>query len=574
MPLTIPELARAVGKSENYVRQHVFRRHLAVQKDGRNVSVTHDEALRWARERQLPFEPPAKAWEQTGTAQIRTARMTVLTLHRPETKPCNLLTVVRHRRQDALGPWSIQPSNSWTSEDLGNGLRLFTLDAPLEHCRALVDGILDSATLVIDDDQIHYAVEPTPRHRRAFRDERGLADASMTSPFSRFSAEVVEYWSRSAEPRRHWLDLLDSRRGRTPLPLSRLGVPLDRLSDRVGNIIIAGAEDEVACDLAVGNGRTLRLHVDAEPLLPGAYRATIWASHAGDEVLRQEVTIKQRLTTIELSSDVDFIGFAIFRTADGQCLDFMEAPLWLRISGRLRVNSASTLQFRDRQGRVYHEVNPPGPSSEIDVGLDDERGELDKEIRRRWLDRRVREREVAARRERNLARFLPPDLDDAVSYLLDLLRHDADQKTPIYLADAHFETQLPSDARKQVNLRKIYLDIFGATAGTPLRILCAKKKPAQDEPPPWWSACAEQITAHVRVRSFRSQDGRTDGFHDRFLITPRREIMISHSFNGWHNHGVTFVSLPYGVYRAEAERSWSMDVGSPTTDLLVWEIGQ
>ena len=185
-----------------------------------------------------------------------------------------------------------------------------------------------------------------------------------------------------------------------------------------------------------------------------------------------------------------------------------------------------------------------------------------------------REREVAARRERNLARFLPPDLDDAVSYLLDLLRHDADQKTPIYLADAHFETQLPSDARKQVNLRKIYLDIFGATAGTPLRILCAKKKPAQDEPPPWWSACAEQITAHVRVRSFRSQDGRTDGFHDRFLITPRREIMISHSFNGWHNHGVTFVSLPYGVYRAEAERSWSMDVGSPTTDLLVWEIGQ
>ena len=55
--------------------------------------------------------------------------------------------------------------------------------------------------------------------------------------------------------------------------------------------MIAGAEDEVACELAVGNGRTLRLHVDAEPLLPDAYRATVWASHAGDEVLRQEVTI-------------------------------------------------------------------------------------------------------------------------------------------------------------------------------------------------------------------------------------------------------------------------------------------
>ena len=252
----------------------------------------------------------------------------------------------------------------------------------------------------------------------------------------------------------------------------------------------------------------------------------------------------------------------------------MEAPLWLRIGGRIRVNSAATLQFRDRQGRVYHEVNPPGPSSEIDVGLDDERGELDKEIRRRWLDRRVREREAVARRERNLARFLPPNLDDAVGYLVELLRHDADQKTPIYLADPYFETQLSSDARRHQDLRKIYLDIFAATAGTPLRILCAKKKSAQGEPPPWWSACPEQITAHVRVRSFHSQDGRTDGFHDRFLITPRREFIISHSFNGWHNHGVTFVRLPCNVYRAEAEQLWSMDVGSPTADLLVSEIGQ
>ena len=573
MSLTIPELARAVGKSENYVRQHVFRKHLTVQKDGRNVSVTHDEALRWSRERQLPFEPPGKAWEPIGTAQPRSARMTLLTLHRPETKPCNLLTVVRHRRQDALGPWSNEPSKTWTSEDLGNGLRLSSLDAPLEHCKTLVDGILDSATLAIADDQIHYAVERDPRRRWAFRDERGLSDASMISPFSRHSAEIIEYWSRPVEPRRQWLNLLDSRRGRTPFPPSRLGVPLDRLSDRVGNIMIVGAEDEVACDLAVGNGRTLRLHVDADPLPPGAYRATVWASHAGDEVLRQEVTISQRLTRIQLASDVDRIGFAMFRTTDGQCLDLMEAPLGLRISGRLKVSSASTLKFRDRQGRVYHEVNPPGPSSEIDVGLDDEHGDLDKEIRQRWLDRRVREREAAARRERNFARFLPADIDDAVSYLGELLRHDADQETPIYLADPHFDTQLPSDRRKHLNLRKTYLDIFAATVGTPLLILCAKEKPAQGEPPPWWTTCPEQITAHVRVRSFRSQDGRTRGFHDRFLITPRRELIITHSFNGWHSHGVTFARLPYDVYRAEAERLWSMDVGTPNAELLVSEIG-
>ena len=122
--------------------------------------------------------------------------------------------------------------------------------------------------------------------------------------------------------------------------------------------------------------------------------------------------------------------------------------------------------------------------------------------------------------------------------------------------------------------RKIYLDIFAATVGAPLHILCARREPAQDEPPPWWSAYTEQVTAHVHVRSFYSQDGRTTGFHDRFLITPRREIMISHSINGWHNHGVTFATLPYDVYRAEADRLWSMDVGSATADLFVQEIGR
>ena len=69
MRLTIPELARAVAKSENYVRQHIHRKHLTVQKDGRNISVALDEASRWASERHLPFEPPVNAWVPTGRRQ-------------------------------------------------------------------------------------------------------------------------------------------------------------------------------------------------------------------------------------------------------------------------------------------------------------------------------------------------------------------------------------------------------------------------------------------------------------------------------------------------------------------------
>ena len=145
MHLTIQELARAVGKSENYVRQHVNRKHLAVQRDGRRVSVASDEAARWAHERGLPFNLPTDAWPSTATMEGRTARMTVLTQHRAGERFLNLLTVVRHRRRDALGPWSDEPGETWTSEDLGSGLRLYSMDASFEHCRGLVDYILEFA---------------------------------------------------------------------------------------------------------------------------------------------------------------------------------------------------------------------------------------------------------------------------------------------------------------------------------------------------------------------------------------------------------------------------------------------
>ena len=249
MHLTIQELARAVGKSENYVRQHVNRKHLTVQRDGRRVSVASDEAARWAHERGLPFNLPTNTWPSTGTMEGRTARMAVLTQHRAGERLLNLLTVVRHRRQDALGPWSVERGETWASEDLGSGLRLYSTDASFEHCRGLVDYILEFATLSIDGVQIHYDIEPIPRCHRAYRDERGLADAPLRSPFSSHSAEIIEYWSLAAEARRRWLDILDSRHGRTPLQLSRLGFPLDSLTDRVGNLMIAGAEDAITCDL-------------------------------------------------------------------------------------------------------------------------------------------------------------------------------------------------------------------------------------------------------------------------------------------------------------------------------------
>ena len=72
--LSIAEIAHAVDKSENYVRQHIHRKHLNVQKDGYNVSVAIDEVARWARKRGLPFELPPRTLLSTGTLKERTAR--------------------------------------------------------------------------------------------------------------------------------------------------------------------------------------------------------------------------------------------------------------------------------------------------------------------------------------------------------------------------------------------------------------------------------------------------------------------------------------------------------------------
>lgn len=573
MELTIAQLAEAVGRSETYVRQHVYRNHLAVRKEGRSVFVPLDEAARWARDRGLSLVSPARAPLMTTAMRGRGARMTILTCQAPGAQPINLFTLVRHRRTDALGPWTGELDETWSSTDLGDELRLFSFSGSFERCRALVEQILDSGTLALDGLEIRYALEPYPRRHWAYRDKRPLIDASVASPFSRHSAEITEFWSFEEAPRSRWLEVLESLQGKPPPQLSRLGFPLDRRPDRVGNLMVAGAADAITCDLAAMRDRTLRFHAEGDDLLPGAYRATVWASHSGDEVVRREVAvIPQGHEAIALTSDVDHIAFAVHRTADGQCVDMMEVFLIMEANIAMTL-SGPTVHLRKRRPRSSHEVSPWDIRSTVSVHSDRDSAELDKGIRRQWLDRRIYEREAAARREGNLARFGPDEFDEAAQYFLGLLRQCTDPEAPIYLADRYFMTPFDKfETDKRQRLEKFCLDMFAATTGRPLHILCTQK---DDGLSPWWSSYPRDLTGHVGVRAFRLRDGTPDGrpgFHDRYLVTHDREILITNSLNGWDVDGVTFVRLPYGVYRGEAERLWNLDVDSDTTDLHVREI--
>ena len=175
-------------------------------------------------------------------------------------------------------------------------------------------------------------------------------------------------------------------------------------------------------------------------------------------------------------------------------------------------------------------------------------------IRRRTLERRATESTAAAKRERNVVRFGPDEFSAAVNHLVNLL-HEADASETIYLADRYFLE--PVKGPKGIQL---YADLLGATVGRELCILCTQAPNAH--PNPWWSRFPTHMTTHLKVRSVYN-NGRP-AFHDRYLITPQRETLLTNSLNGWAIDGVTFATLPYGVYRAEAMHLWSLTPNAHT----------
>ena len=563
MKLSIAELAQAVDRSENLVRQHIRRKHLSAEKTESGISVDLQEAARWARARGLSFRAPAAAILTAGAMASRTARMTVLTWNEEgqEQPVWNLFTLVRHRHVEELGPWASEPTATWSEMALGSGVRLWTFDGLLQRCLEYVDQILESGTLGTGDCEIGYDVTSMGYRHWAYRDDRPLADQPMRSPFSRHSAELVEYWNFSDGLRTRWLEVLASWTGDRGQITKLLGFALDRHTDRVGNLMIAGAQDSIACDLRVCRNNTLVLDVDSNSELPETYHASVWACYSGNDMLRCMVPVNRGSTPIRVESKVDHIGFAVFRDSDGQCIDLMEVFLLMEVNVGLHVSTRPTMNFTNEQGRSIHKVSLPGTRSQMTVQGDIEKGEMDREVRQRWLGNRAYVRDVKARAKRNVARFGPDEVDRAIDFFIGILASSADRGQTIYFADPYFMTKLKGNSGA-----RLYLDMFASTSDGLLRILCGER--LTDAAKPWWLHWPGQIRKHVSVRSFLKHGTERPGFHDRYLITPERELIITNSVSGWDKEGVTFASVDYGVYRSEAENLWSMNLDSPNTSLF------
>lgn len=565
MSLSVAELARAVGKNENYVRQHIHRGHLAVQRQGRNVSVLLDEAVRWAAARGLPFSPPDTTRIAFGAQNERTARLTVLAWKPPNAKARNLLTHMRHRRREALGPWSEDSSPQWSRQRIGDELILSCLNASYAECQEHLDHILKTGTLEVMGQRVHCALEQNPRNHWAYRNHRRGSDASIWSPFSTHSAAITEYWSFLQEPYRRWLDLCDPPPPELKEGLRRLGFPLEQRPERAGNVVVAAAEDAITCRLTAHQDRTLRLQVEASGPLPSTYRATVWASHSGDEVLRRELPVAAGQMLIEVASEVDRAGFAICRGFDGQTVDLVD-NLPISTSPRPGHQEGLVSPRFHRPGRaVTPRVRIAGLEAGVPAYPEGSASRLDRGIRQQWLRRVAHEREAGARRQDGLVRFGPGRFGDAARHVLKLLSETPDQGGPIYVADPCFVGHTTAD-----EVARFFVDLCRVMRHRPLRVLCPEPEP--DDAPPWWVEHVRKVRADVTVRTFVNRSDGGGCFHDRYLITPEREILMTNPFNGWNTEGVTFVGPPSGVYRAEAEWLWGMELESSTSDILVREI--
>ena len=496
MHLTIAELAVAVDQTETYIRQHIHRKHLAVIQKGRRVYVDVDEARRWAQARGIPFRPPSRIATAMTSMRERTARMTVLVWTASDGQPRNLFTLVRYRRKDRMGPWWREPNEDWRIEELADDLRLLSCDMPGQSCEPIIKHILNSGILNVKGLKVGYNLETDPRCHWAYRDTRPTGEPSqISSPFRNHSAEVREYWSFDSEPQNYWRQALEQRLHQRQSHLWNLGFPLDRHSDRVGHLMIARAEDGFTCDLVAHHDQTLTLNVEADD--HESLCGTAWASHSGDEILRQHIAITSGKKLFELASEVDSIGLAVFRTSDGQCVDLAKTLLSPGVS-RVTVTAATSTNIYDQKGTRLHNVMLSSPPTTNTARAKDQTSSLDRRIRQKWVDHSLYMSEKSARERGDVVRFEPGDWQQAIGYIINALRSDIDLSSPSYFADPYF---LKENA--PLDLHKFLIEMSAATANTGLRILCGPEGTL----PKWWPPFPLNATSDVRIRTFTEQDG-------------------------------------------------------------------
>ena len=476
MRLTVADLALAIGKDENYVRQHIRRKNLAAEKDGRRVFVEEAEAVRWAKERGLPITQAIRTPESDGEVSKRAARMTVLALQAPNGTSTNMFTLIRHRDHKSLGPWAENENLSWQREttrvenaDQAESLMLYRLDATLAKCQEIVKRILQTGVLDIEGSEIQYSIEQSPRHHWTYRNHTASHQEVLESPFARHSAEITEYWCFDSETQARWMAALKVAEEASRAMAKALHFPLDQRPDRAGNLVISSAQDAIEGEITARHGKNLILRVAGNNWTtppPRAYSATVSAYHSGDTVAQCSTEIRDSETVISCEADTDRVGYAIYRNSDGQCIDQFEAYLLKSIAMSTVVAGPEVRINIKTNGNSIEVGTSLGTSRETRRIENNDGDEMDLAIRTKYLSYRAWERDQAARNEGSLARFGPEQVEEAIAYITNLIGPGNSSDGPIYFADPHFMGESPNDAEV-----KLLTTILAESKSQPLHIL-------------------------------------------------------------------------------------------------------
>lgn len=571
MSLTIAELALTVGKDENYVRQHIRRKNLVAKKQGRRVLVEETEAARWAKERGLPFSQTIATPGLDQEVGARAARMTVLALRTPDGTAANVFTLVRHRNRDSLGPWAYAQSVGWQREivaledsELLVSLELYRLDTTFQECQEIVEQILRNGALKIGAEEICYKLERNPRRHWAYREHTTSHAETLESPFNGYSAELTEYWCFDPETQERWLETLKAAGEAATEMAKALHFPIARRLDRVGNLMIASAQDAIESEITAKHGQNLILSVRGDDWTtppPGVYSGTVWSGHSGDRVVQRSIEISEPETVVGCETDTDLVGFEIYRNSDGQCIDRYEAYLIKSIEMDLVIGGPEVRMNLKRQRKSIKVGTTLGTARETIRVEDNSSSEVDHAIRAKGLSYRAWEKDRAAREAGDIVRFAPERVGGAIEYITSLIWRQSRSEGPIYFADPYFLGDKVCDAEIE-----LLASLLSATKGRQLNILCGRGRNSLRLEFP------QSLTSGVTVRRFtRPSDGKP-AFHDRYLITPAGETLITNSVNGWEKQGVTFSISSHGVYRAAAEELWFSAMGGNRGDVSVTEV--
>ena len=273
MSLTVADLALAIGKDENYVRQHIRRKNLAARKDGRRVFVEEAEAARWAKERGLPLSQAIGTLDLEDEVSTRAARMTVLAIQGTDGTSTNVFTLIRHRDRRSLGPWDKEENLNWYCdtvpvENAGEtkSLSLYRSDGKMAKCQELVKRILQEGKLDIEGQEVQFTLERKPRHHWAYREHTPRGTGSLNSLFSNSSAEITEYWCFDVEAQEQWTATIQTAAAAAEKMSAALHFPINQRLDRAGNLMIAKAQNALESEIMARHGNRLILRVGEQGL--------------------------------------------------------------------------------------------------------------------------------------------------------------------------------------------------------------------------------------------------------------------------------------------------------------------